>query len=93
LCAYWPVRNVARDGQQSENETKLLSNVTPCSPSRRFVRSMTFIDSSVWSSVMMTTMFGRFEPAALTWLRAGPIPRKTMSAAAASPAPRKSRVT
>ena len=32
LCAYWPVRNVARDGQQSEKLTKLFLNVAPLSP-------------------------------------------------------------
>ena len=54
------VRNVARDGQQSENEAKLLSNVVPWSTSSRLTFFMTRIDSTVWSSVMITTMFGRF---------------------------------
>ena len=60
LCAYWPVRKVARDGQQSENEAKLLSNDVPWATSSRLTFFMTRIDSTVWSSVMITTMFGRF---------------------------------
>ena len=60
LCAYWPVRNVARDGQQSANDAKLLSNDVPWATSRRLTFFMTRIDSTVWSSVMITTMFGRF---------------------------------
>src|SRR3954447_16380204 len=59
LCAYWPVRNVARDGQQSEYETKLLSNVTPWSEISVFTFGMTRIDSSVWSSVSKTMTLGR----------------------------------
>ena len=59
LCAYWPVRKVERDGQQSENETKLLSKVTPWSAISAFTFGMTRIDSTVWSSVMRTTTFGR----------------------------------
>ncbi len=59
LCAYWPVRNVARDGQQSEYETKLLSKVTPWSAISDFTFGMTRIDSTVWSSVMKTMTLGR----------------------------------
>ena len=59
LCAYWPVRKVERDGQQSEYETKLLSKVTPWSAISVFTFGMTRIDSTVWSSVMRTTTFGR----------------------------------
>ncbi len=56
---YWPVRNVARDGAQSEKLAKLLSKVVPDPPRSRFTLSITRIDSTVWSSVMITTMFGR----------------------------------
>ena len=58
LWAYWPVRNVARDGQQSEKLTKLFANVTPWSPISELTLCITFIDSRVWSSVSITTMFG-----------------------------------
>jgi hypothetical protein len=48
----------------------LLSNVTPAVPIRSRVCGITRIDSTVWSSVMMTTIFGRAmtvatDPAAL----------------------------
>jgi hypothetical protein len=59
LWAYWPVRNVAREGQQREKVAKLLSNVVPWSASRVFTFPITRNDSTVWSSVMITTTFGR----------------------------------
>ena len=37
LCAYWPVRNVARDGQHCESETNELLKLTPWSPISRCV--------------------------------------------------------
>ena len=58
LWPYWPVRKVDRDGQQSGNETKLFVNVVPRAASRVFTFVMTRIDSTVWSSVIRTTMFG-----------------------------------
>ncbi len=59
LCAYWPVRKVARDGQQSDMLTKLFSNVAPWLPISELTLPITRIDSTVWSSVSITTMFGR----------------------------------
>ena len=56
---YSPVRKVAREGQQSEKLTKLFRNVAPWSPISELTLSITRIDSSVWSSVSITTMFGR----------------------------------
>ena len=58
LCAYWPVRRVERDGQQSGKDAKLFSNVvpSPASSVRTFVITRT--DSTVWSSVMITSTFG-----------------------------------
>jgi hypothetical protein len=69
LCAYWPVRNVERDGQQSEYETKLLSKVTPWSAISVFTFGITRIDSTVWSSVSRTTTFGRTAASALDFPR------------------------
>jgi hypothetical protein len=59
LWLYWPVRNVAREGQQREKETKLFSNVVPGATSRRWTLAITRSDSTVWSSVITTTTFGR----------------------------------
>src|ERR687895_207453 len=59
LWAYCPVRNVARDGQQSAKETTACVKVVPFCASRRLTFRITRIDSSVWSSVMKTTTFGR----------------------------------
>src|SRR5689334_3641954 len=86
LCAYWPVRNVERDGQQSEYETKLLSKVTPWSAISVFTFGMTRIDSTVWSSVSRTTTFGR-TTASLDFPSAEP----PSAAAAPSPAARAAR--
>ena len=72
LCAYWPVRKVARDGQQSEYETKLLSNVTPWSAISDFTFGMTRIDSTVWSSVSRTMTFGRTAEVAFDFPSAAP---------------------
>jgi hypothetical protein len=58
LCAYWPVRNVVRDGQQSEKLTKLLLKVVPWPPISELTLSITLIDSTVWSSVSITTTLG-----------------------------------
>ena len=52
------MRKVARDGQHSENDTMLSVKVRPSSPIRACTRGSTRIDSSVWSSVMITTMLG-----------------------------------
>ncbi len=56
---YCPVKNVAREGQQSAVETTARSKVVPRRPSAERTPDMTRIDSAVWSSVMITTMFGR----------------------------------
>ena len=58
LCAYWPVRKVARDGQQSGKLAKLFEKVAPWSPIRLSVRGMASIAADVWSSVITTTTFG-----------------------------------
>src|SRR5215211_2444691 len=52
LWAYWPVRKVDRDGQQSGNDAKLFWKVVPSAArsARTFVITRT--DSTVWSSVM-----------------------------------------
>ena len=60
LWEYWPVNRVERDGQQSGLDTKERSKVVPRSPSVRRTPDITRIDSSVWSSVITITMFGRF---------------------------------
>ena len=59
LCAYCPVRKVAREGQQSGNDAKLLVKVAPERATSSFRFAITRIDSVVWSSLMTTTMFGR----------------------------------
>ena len=58
LWAYCPVRKVAREGQQSEKLTKLFWKVAPWAPISEFTFVMTRIDSTVWSSVSMTSTFG-----------------------------------
>ena len=45
MCAYCPVRKVARDGQQTGRFTKLFTNVAPCAPIRWRVFGKTRIDS------------------------------------------------
>src|ERR671924_2214552 len=59
LWPYWPVMNVVREGQQSGNDAKLFVNVVPRAASSAFTFDITRIDSTVWSSVMRTAMFGR----------------------------------
>src|SRR5918997_5121932 len=59
LWPYCPVTNVARDGQQSGKDAKLFVNVVPRAASSAFTFVMTRTDSTVWSSVITTTMFGR----------------------------------
>ena len=57
---YWPVRNVARDGQHRGVVAIALSKLVPCAES--WLRTVGIVDSlscaSVWSSVVITTMFG-----------------------------------
>ena len=59
LWPYWPVMYVDLDGQQSGKDAKLFVNVVPRAASSVFTFGMTRIDSTVWSSVISTTMFGR----------------------------------
>jgi hypothetical protein len=58
LWAYWPVRNVERDGQHSGNDAKLFSKVVPSAASSARTFAITRTDSTVWSSVMITSTFG-----------------------------------
>jgi hypothetical protein len=58
LWPYWPVMNVARDGQQSGNDAKLFTKVVPWRPSSVLTFAITRSDSTVWSSAISTTMFG-----------------------------------
>ena len=81
------MRKVERDGQQSEYETKLLSNVTPWSAISVFTFGMTRIDSTVWSSVMRTRTFGRTADEDFDSPSAEPL----SAATAASPAARAAR--
>jgi hypothetical protein len=83
LCGYCPVRKVARDGQHSELETKLLANVVPRWPRRARVFGSARISSSLWSSVMMTRMFGRAATAAEAGAGTGSREAGKRSAAAA----------
>ena len=57
LWAYWPVRNVEREGQQSgeRREVVLEGGLRPRA-GRTF--AITRTDSTVWSSVMITSTFG-----------------------------------
>jgi len=64
LWLYWPVSSVARDGQHNGNVTNAFENVVPWSARRRCTWGITRIDSSVWSSVRITTMFGGSFPCA-----------------------------
>jgi len=82
LCAYWPVSTVARDGQQSEKLTKLLSKVTPWSASSRFTFGMNFSDACVWSSVSIRTMFSGLGAVGAAETRSAAPPTTTASAAA-----------
>jgi len=84
VCVYCPVRNVERDGQQSEYETKLRSKVTPWSASSVRTFGITRIDSTVWSSVISTTTFGRLATSEILAWPADPL----RPAAAAVPATR-----
>ena len=59
LCAYCPVRNVAREGQQSGYEANAFVNVAPRLPISRSTDGNAFIIPGGWSSVITTTKFGR----------------------------------
>ena len=58
LWPYWPVRYVVLDGQQRGNDAKLFSKVVPWRARSAFTFCITRIDSTVWSSVISTRMFG-----------------------------------
>jgi hypothetical protein len=75
------VRNVAREGQHSGKLTKKLSNVVPWSAISLRTLPITRSDSSVWSSVMITTTFGRAAPVTAG---AAAVRRRTSVAAVAS---------
>ena len=60
--------------------TKLLSNVVPCRPISACVFRITRISSNVWSSVSITTTFGR-GLARAAWLSIETIEPATASAA------------
>src|ERR671914_159679 len=47
LCEYWPVRKVAREGQQRGLLTNEFANVVPAPPIRALVRGMACIDRAV----------------------------------------------
>ncbi len=49
----------ARDGQHSEFDTKARVNVMPRLPSSRRTFGIASIESARWSSVRISTMFGR----------------------------------
>src|SRR5215207_8269641 len=59
LWAYWPVMNVARDGQQSGKESIALLNDVPWRASSRLTFGIFATSLSAWSSVITTRMFGR----------------------------------
>jgi hypothetical protein len=70
---------VAREGQQTGKLAKLFSNVTPAFASFAFIVGIARIDSTVWSSVISSTMFGRFCFFA-GFLAASPPPGKNVTA-------------
>ena len=73
MWAYCPVRKVAREGQQSEKLTKLFWKVAPWAPISEFTFAITRIDSTVWSSVSMTSTLGRASAACARSANAGSI--------------------
>src|SRR5215211_5114441 len=83
LCAYCPVRNVARDGQQSGKLTKLFAKLVPNRATRPLTLLITRIDSAVWSSLITTTTLGRD----FLFASAGSAAVAGSSAAAPMPAP------
>src|SRR5215207_7423698 len=58
LCAYWPRRMEARDGQQSGVEAKKLLKVAPVATSRRLTAGMRETDAKSRSSTTITTKLG-----------------------------------
>ena len=60
VCEKFPVRMVARDGQQNELVTNAFLKVIPWSTSRDCTWGIAQSVSKRWSSVRMRTMFGRF---------------------------------
>jgi hypothetical protein len=58
LCAYWPVRNVARDGQHNEYDATLLVNVVPAAPMSDRTCGMYANAEAFMSSTMTTTTLG-----------------------------------
>ena len=66
LWAYCPVMKVAREGQQSGNESIASANVVPRLASRRFTFGMCATSAWAWSSVITTRMFGRPSLSALS---------------------------
>jgi hypothetical protein len=58
LWAYWPVRKLAREGQQRGKLVTAFWNRVPCRPIARAVNGIARIVPIAWSSVMTTTTFG-----------------------------------
>src|SRR3954468_16209262 len=88
LCAYWPVMKVAREGQQSGNESTALVNFVPCCASSLRTFGIFATSAAAWSSVITTRMFGRPSLALLAgraWAALGndsaAIPSATISSA------------
>src|SRR6184192_194173 len=76
---------VARDGQQSGNESTALEKVVPCAASRRRTFGIFARSAAAWSSVMTTRMLGRPSLAALTGRAvAGPASARIASTAIAA---------
>jgi hypothetical protein len=74
LWAYWPVMKVAREGQQSGNESTASANVVPRAASRRLTFGIFATSAWAWSSVITTRMFGRPSLSAVAgraWAAAG----------------------
>src|SRR3954470_24802066 len=74
LCAYWPVMKVARDGQQSGNESTAFVNLVPCAASSLRTFGIWARSAAAWSSVITTRMLGRPSFSALAGrATAGPV--------------------
>ena len=83
LCAYWPVMNVALDGQHSGNESTALEKLVPFAARYRRTLGIFATSASAWSSVITTRMFGRpsfAAPAGRASAAAGQSSRRTRTA-------------
>ncbi len=94
MCEYWPVRIVARDGQQTEVVTNAFVNVIPCFASRFSTFVICETASQRWSSLRMTTMLGRLGAAGRAGrAEAPPDAARTAKTAAAGAPKRRSDVS